>query len=118
MFDDVAVRVDVFESLGGGGDFVFAYAADAEEDLALEVGGGDDVDVSEADGADAGGGEVEADGATETACADAEDLGVEEFFLSFHADLGEDEMAFVAVDLLGVELGYGGFGGCGHICLT
>jgi len=108
-FDDVDVGVEVLEAFGGGFYFVFADGGHAEENLALEITGTDDVDVGQADGADAGGGEVEADGAAETTSADAQHFGVDELELAGHADLGEEEMAFVAVDLFGVELS-----GLGH----
>lgn len=45
-------------------------------DLAVQVGALDDVAVDEADGADAGAGDVLRGGAAETAGADDEDFGV------------------------------------------
>ncbi len=95
-----AVGVEVLEPLGGGLDLVFADVGDAEENLPLEIAGADDIDVGQADGADAGGGEVEADRASQAARADAEDLCVQELKLPLHADFGQDQMALVTVDLL------------------
>lgn len=45
-------------------------------DLAVQVGGFDDIAVDNADGPDAGAGDVLRSGAAETAGADDEDLGV------------------------------------------
>ncbi len=59
----------------GGFHFGFADLVHAEEDLALEVAVVDDVEVDDADGADAGGGEIEEDGAAEATGADDEDFG-------------------------------------------
>jgi hypothetical protein len=101
VLDDVDVGVEVFEAFGGGFDFIFADGGDAEENLALEIAGTDDIDVGEADCSDTGGGEIEADGTAEATGADAEDFGVDEFQLAGHTHFGEDEMAFVAVDLFG-----------------
>ena len=75
------------------------------DDLALQVGFVDGVEVDQADGADAGSGEVERERRAEAAGADAEDLGGLELLLALHADLGEDEVAGVAGDLFIGELG-------------
>src|SRR6185437_7969704 len=72
-------------------------------DLALQVGGVDDVVVDDAEPADAGRGEVEARGAAEAAGADQEDARLEELQLAFDADLRDQEVAAVARALLGVE---------------
>ena len=69
----------------------------------------DDVEVDEAERADAGGGEVERERRAEAAGADAEDLGGLELLLAFHADFGQDEVARVARDLFVGELGECGF---------
>ena len=69
------------------------------DDLALQIRFVDDVEVDEAEGADAGGGEVEGERGAEAAGADAEDPRGLELLLAFHADLGEDQVARVAGDL-------------------
>ena len=104
MLDDFDVGIEIAQALGGGLDLVLADAADAEQDLALEVGGRDDVDVRQADRPDARGGEVKRDRAAQSARADAQDLGVEELELPRHADFRQDEVALVAVDLIVIEL--------------
>jgi hypothetical protein len=74
------------------------------DDLALKVGLVDDVEVDEADGAYPRCGEVEREGSSEAAGADAEDAGCLELLLALHADLGKDEVAGVAGDLFVGEL--------------
>ena len=105
VLDELEIGVEVLEPPGGGFDLGLADVFDAEEDLALEVAGADDIDVGQADRADARRGQVQADRATQPAGADAEHLGVEQFLLPFDADFRQDQVALVAVDLLGVELG-------------
>ncbi len=105
MLDDLQVGVDVCEPLGRGTDFVIADVADAKEDLPLKVRGADDVDVDQADHPHARGREVQRDRAAQPARADAQHLRVEQFLLTFDADFGEDQVALVAVDLIGGELG-------------
>ena len=72
----------------------------AVDDLPLQVAGVDDVEVDQADGADAGCGEVESQRGAEAAGADAEHLGCLELLLAFHADFGQDQVARVAGDLV------------------
>src|SRR5579862_5255203 len=68
----------------------------AEEDLALQVAVVDHVEVDDANGADAGGGEVEQDGAAETAGTDDEDFGGLELLLGFETESRNDDVAVVA----------------------
>ena len=89
----------------GGVDLELADGGGGVDDLALQVAGVDDVEVDQAERADAGGGEVERERRAEAAGADAEDLGGLELLLAFHADLGQDEVARVAGDLFVGELG-------------
>ena len=65
----------------------------------------DDVEVDQAERADAGGGEIERERRAEAAGADAEDLRGLQLLLAFHADFGQDEVARVAGDLFVGELG-------------
>ena len=73
------------------------------EDLALQVRRVDDVHVDDAERADAGGGEVERGRRAEPAGAEQEHLRVEQLLLALLADLGEQQVAAVAVALLGRE---------------
>ena len=87
------------EHLLGGVDLEHADGRGGVDDLALQVAGVDDVEVDEAERADAGRGEVERERRAEAAGADAEDAGGLQLLLAFHADLGQDQVARVAGDL-------------------
>jgi hypothetical protein len=83
VLDDVCVLVEALEGDLGGVDFEFADGGLRVNDLALEVGFVDDVEVDKADGADAGRGEIEGERGAEAAGADAEDFrGLELFWPS------------------------------------
>ena len=71
--------------------------------LALEVGEVDDVVVDDPERADAGRGEVQRGRRAETAGAEQQDLGVEQLLLALDADLGDQQVARVALALLGGE---------------
>ena len=73
------------------------------DDLALQVRRVDDVHVDDAERADAGRREVERGGRAEAAGADQQHARVEQLQLALLADLGDQEVAAVALALLGVE---------------
>ena len=73
------------------------------DDLALEVADVDDVEVDDADRPDAGGGEVERGRRAEPAGADEQRLRAEQLRLARRADLGDQQVAAVALLLLGGE---------------
>ena len=73
------------------------------EDLALQVRRVDDVHVDDAERADAGGREVQRGGGAEAAGAEEEHLRLEQLLLARLADLGEEDVALVAVALLGAR---------------
>ncbi len=87
----------------GGVDLEVTDAPRRVDDLALQVGDVDHVVVDDADRADAGGGEVERGRRAEPACAEQEHLGVEQLLLTVGADLGQQQVAAVALALLGRE---------------
>ena len=103
--DDVDVRVEQRERLLGRVDLALADAVDVVEDLALQVGVVDDVHVDDADRADAGRREVQGGRRAEAAGAEEQHLGLEQLLLALLADLGEQEVALVAVALLGRQRG-------------
>ena len=115
MLHDVGVPVQALDRLLGGVDLEHADRVLGVDDLALQIRFVDDVEVDQAEGADAGGGEVEGEGSAEAAGADAEDLRRLELLLAFHADLREDQVARVAGDLFVGQLGQfrGHFVECG-----
>ena len=71
------------------------------QDLTLEVGGVDHVHVDDAEGAHPGGGQVQGGGRAETSGPEQQDLRVEQLQLARLPDLGQEEVALVAVALLG-----------------
>jgi len=73
------------------------------EDLALEVRQVDDVEVDDADRADAGGREIERGRGSEPAGADQQRLRLEEPLLALRADLGDQQVAAVALLLVAAE---------------
>ena len=72
-------------------------------DLALQVVERDAIVVDDAEGADAGGGEIHEDRRAEPARADDEHLGRLELLLPLAADLAQHQMPLVALDFFGSE---------------
>ena len=85
----------------GGVDLGHADAVVRVGDLALEVGEVDDVVVDDAERADPGGGQVERGGRAEAAGAEQQHLRVEQLHLALEADLRDQQVARVALALLG-----------------
>ena len=79
----------------------------AVEDLALQVGEVDFVRVRDRQAPKAGGGEVQRRRAAEAARADDEDARAPQPLLPLDTDLGEQDMAAVAEELLVVQLVWG-----------
>ena len=100
---DLHERIDVEHRFGGGIELLAADVFGAVDHLALQVGVIDHVEIDQADAADAGGGEVEAQGRAEAAGADQADVGVLQLELPFHADFGHDQVAAIAQDLVLVQ---------------
>ena len=73
------------------------------QDLALQVALVDVVHVDDAERADAGGSQVERGGRSEAAGAEQQHLGLEQLDLPGHPDLGQEEVALVAIGLDGAE---------------
>ena len=102
--DDVDVGVDQGDGLLRRVDLAVADAVHVVQDLALQVRLVDHVHVDDAEGAHTGGGQVERRGAAEATGTEEQDLGVEQLELAVDVDLGEQDVALVAVALLGGEL--------------
>jgi hypothetical protein len=77
--------------------------ADSALGLPLQVGLVHDVEVDDAERADAGGGQVQQRGRAETAGPDHQHLGVLQPLLPGHAHVGDDEVARVPLDLVHAE---------------
>ena len=88
-------------AIARGLDLALADPVGRVDDLALEVADVDDVEVDEADRADARGGEVERGRRTEAAGADEQRLRAEQPGLAGRADLRDQQVAAVALLLLG-----------------
>ena len=84
-------------------DLALADPVGGVDDLALEVAEVDDVEVDDADRPDAGGREVERSRRAEPAGADEQRLRAEQRGLALRADLGDQQVAAVALLLLGGE---------------
>ena len=82
MHDDVDERVDLLDRVAGRLGLGPADVGLAVDDLALQVGLVDRVELDDAERADAGRGEVEQGGRAEPAGADHEHLGVLEPLLA------------------------------------
>ena len=99
--DDVDVGVEQRERLLRGVDLAVADAVEVVQDLALQVRRVDLVHVDDADRADAGGGEVQRGRRAEAAGAEQQHLAGEQLGLALGADLGQQQVAPVAVALVG-----------------
>ena len=97
---DVDVRVDLGDRLLGGLGLGLAHVGDAVDDLALQVRLVDRVEVHDAERADAGRGQVEQRRRAEAARAHDEHLRVLQALLPGHADVGDDQVARVALHLV------------------
>ena len=75
------------------------------DDLPLQVACVDHVEIDEAESADAGRGQIERERRAETAGSHAENARGFQLLLALHAHLGQDEVARVAGEIVGGELG-------------
>ena len=64
--------------------------------MALEIGFVDAIEIDDAEATNSSRGEISEKRGTESACADGENTGGLELALTFHRDLGHDEVAGVA----------------------
>jgi hypothetical protein len=116
---DLDVRIGLGDRLLGRLRLRLPDVGLAVDDLALQVGLVHLVELRDAQGADAGRGEVEQRRAAETAGADDQDLGVLQPALPDHPDVGDDQVAAVTAHLVDGELvcGLHEWGqGCRHAC--
>ena len=97
MDGDAGVEPGDVAAGGFGLGQAFAGVGLVEEDLALQVGGLDEVAVDEGEGADAGAGEQRGGGRAHGAAADDGDVSLGEALLAGGADAGKEDLAGVAV---------------------
>ena len=98
------------EFFRSGVELAAANVACGVNDLALQVARVDDVEIDQAQRADAGRGQVERERRAETAGANAEHARSLEFLLALDANFGQDEMARVAGEIVASQLGQRGWG--------
>jgi len=103
QFLDGDFGIELVERGRGFVDFRAADARGAIEDLALQVGEVDLVGIGESQLADAAGGEVESRRATEAAGADDQRACPAQPLLALDPDLGKEDVAAVAEELLVVQ---------------
>src|SRR5712664_322601 len=101
------MRVYIGDTLARGNELRPADVLRAVQDLSLEISDIDVVEVHEAERADPRGGEIERRRRPEPARADQQDACGLEFLLSVNPDIGEDEMAAVAEQLVLSKCGHG-----------
>ena len=107
MFD---VRVDGVQLVLRRRQLRTADVRRAVKNLALQVAEIHDVEVDDAERADAGSREIQRGGRSQPARADAQHPGGLQLALPLHADLGHDQMPAVPLDLFVGELGQLTFG--------
>jgi len=100
VLHDVHVRVERSERLARRLGLEHAEARGIVQDLALQVRGVDRVLVDDAERADTGRGQVERGGRAEPSGPDQEHFAVEQRELTLLANLGDEQVAAVAVALV------------------
>ena len=97
---DADVRIDVEHRLSRRIELLAAHVLGAVDDLPLQIGVIDDVEVHQSDAADARRRQVHAEGRAQTAGSDQQHLSRLELQLPLHAHFGHDQVAAVTLDLL------------------
>src|SRR5437588_7885816 len=98
--DDLDVRVHRLQPIGRRLGLGPADVFDTVQDLTLEVGGVDVVEVDDADLADPSRSQVEPGGRAQAARAQQEHARPHQLALTFAAHLGQDQMSRIAGDLI------------------
>jgi hypothetical protein len=102
---DLDLGIERVGALHGAFGLGLADPAGGVGDLAVQVGEVDPVVVDDAQGPDAGGGQVEHQGRAQAAGTDQQHLGIEQPGLADPADLGQHDVAGIAQHLLFGEHG-------------
>ncbi len=103
MRDDTHVGVHAVQAILRGVDLRTTDVIGREHHLALQVGEVDVVEIDEADRADTGRGEVQADRGAEAAGAHDQHTGVAQLLLPLPADFGKRDVSRVALNLITLE---------------
>ena len=99
--DDLRVRVDLTDGVLGGVDFGAADVIVSVQELSVQVGDIDVIEINDADLADTGGGKVHGEGGAEPAGPDEEYARVHQLALPHTADLRHDDVPTKSLHLLG-----------------
>ena len=94
------VGVDLLDGVPGTVDLLATHIAGAMQDLTLKVGEIDRVKIDQADPSDASCRKIEGDRGTKPTGSDAEDAGRLDPLLPLEGNLGHDEVARIARDLV------------------
>ena len=101
---DLDVRIEILDAVARRVELALADRARAVKHLALQVRGIHDIEVHEAERADAGRGEIERGGRAEPAHTNEQHARALELLLSLEPDFGKNEVTAVAEDLFVREL--------------
>ena len=107
MFHHVQRGVERNKLFRGRVELFAANVFGGVNDLALQVAGVHHVEVHEAERAHTGRGKIKGQRRTEAAGANAKHARSLQALLPFHADLGQDQVARIARELIGGELRQG-----------
>ena len=97
---DRDIGIDLPHSVARGLGLGSAYVGLPVNDLPLQIGFIDRVELNDAKGADSGSRQVHECRAAQAAGADAEHAGVLQTLLSDHSDIGDDQVAAIAPDFV------------------
>ena len=110
MQDNFDAGIDALEGVTSGLALVAADVLGAVDDLALEIGEIDGIEIDETEASNARGGEIHGDGGAESAGADAEDAGGFDALLAGEADFRENQVPRVAADFFIAQFHKSGWG--------
>ena len=99
MGDNTDIRVEVFQPRLRDRELAGTDVFRAEQHLALKVRNPDHVEIDQPEAPHPRGSEVQGDGGPETAGPDNENAGRAQRQLAIHPDIGQSEMAGIALDL-------------------
>ena len=97
MHPEVGIRIEGLQAAGEDLRFGKAEIRRGKLNLALQVAFFDPVEIRNADGTDAGPGQVEGGGSAQTAGPDDQYPGLQQFLLPFPPDFGKEQVARIAM---------------------
>ena len=114
MLDQVERGIEGEEFFLGGVELAAANVLGGVDDLPLQIARVNHIEIDETESADAGCGQIQRKRRAQTARSHAEDARGLQLLLALHAHFGQDEVARVAGEIGGGELGQLDWGGCGR----